>query len=96
MVRKLIWEAVLREASGGRLVVVDVQSEYADKIGFDVGDQLCKAADYSSVLFLWSGPDLGMCSEEDLRAYYAEVLDYDEEMVEKLFSVAEFYDKGYG
>jgi len=95
--RRLIREAILREASGGRLVVVDVQPEYAGEIGFDVGDLLRTAAeDYSSVLFLWNGPDLGMCSKEDLKAYYAEVLDYDDEVVEKLFSVAEFYDKGYG
>jgi hypothetical protein len=95
--RRLIREAMLREASGGRLVVVDVQPEYADKIGFDVGDLLRTAAtDYSSVLFLWNGPDLGMCSKDELKGYYFEALDYDDEVVEKLFSVAEFYDKGYG
>jgi hypothetical protein len=92
--RQLIREAMLREASGGRLVVVDVQPEYADKIGFDVGDLLRTAAtDYSSVLFLWNGPDLGMCSKDELKGYYFEALDYDDEVVEKLFSVAEFYDK---
>jgi len=96
--RSLIREAVLLcEGNGGRLVIVDVQPEYASKIGFDVGELLRLAAErYSSVLFLWNGPDLGMCSEDELKGYYFEALDYDEEVVEKLFSRARFYDKGYG
>ena len=81
-----------------KLVVVDIQPEYEDNATFDIGDMLRSAAeDYSSVLFLFNGEDtLGMISEGELKNYYFEKLDYDEEVFDELLSKSEFFDKGYG
>ncbi len=81
-----------------KLVVVDVQPEYESNTTFDVGDMLRSAAeDYTSILFLFNGEDtLGMISEDDLKNYYFEKLDYDDEAFDELLSKSEFFDKGYG
>lgn len=81
-----------------KLVVVDVQPEYESNTTFDVGDMLRSAAeDYSSILFLFNGEDtLGMISEDDLKNYYFEKLDYDDDVFDELLSKSEFFDKGYG
>lgn len=91
--RRLIQEAA---KSRGRLVIVDVQPEYEDKINFDVADMLRMASGYSRILVLWNGPELGMSSEQELKGYYFEKLDYDEEALENFLSRADFFDKGYG
>ena len=89
--------ALFEQASSGSVVVVDVQPEYESGFGFDVSDLLYAASEYNKVLFLYNGADtLGMVSEEDLRQYYFEKLDYDEEAFEELMSGATFFDKGYG
>ena len=95
---KLLKEYVklLLESSSGSIVIVDVQPEYVDHIGFDVGDLLREATKYNRVLFLWNGPSLGMSSRDELISYYGEALDYDDEALEELLSRATFYDKGYG
>ena len=81
-----------------KLVVVDIQPEYEDNATFDIGDMLRSAAeDYSSILFLFNGEDtVGMISEGELKNYYFEKLDYDEEVFDELLSKSEFFDKGYG
>ncbi len=81
-----------------KLVVVDIQPEYESNTTFDIGDMLRAAAeDYDSVLFLYNGEDtLGMVSEDALKNYYFEKLDYDVEAYEELLSNSEFFDKGYG
>jgi len=86
------------QGSKGSLVVVDVQPEYESNTPFDIGDMLRTAAeDYSRVLFLFNGEDtLGMVSEFELKNFYLEKLDYDEELFDDLLSKSTFFDKGYG
>jgi len=86
------------QVSKGGLVVVDIQPEYESNTSFDIGDMLRIAAeDYSRVLFLFNGEDtLGMVSESDLKNFYFEKLDYDEEAFDGLLSKSTFFDKGYG
>ena len=86
------------QVSKGGLVVVDIQPEYESNTSFDIGDMLRIAAeDYSRVLFLFNGEDtLGMVSESDLKNFYFEKLDYDEEAFDGLLAKSTFFDKGYG
>ena len=85
------------QESKGSLIIVDIQPEYESNTPFDIGDMLRTAADsYSRVLFLYNGPDLGMIDESGLKNFYVEKLDYDEEVIDELFSKSKFFDKGYG
>ena len=81
-----------------KLIIVDIQPEYESNTTFDIGDMLRKAAeDYSQVLVLFNGEDtLGMISEGELKNFYLEKLDYDEEVFDELLSKSTFFDKGYG
>ena len=81
-----------------KLVIVDIQPEYESNTTFDIGDMLRKAAeDYSQVLVLFNGEDtLGMISEGELKNFYLEKLDYDEDVFDELLSKSTFFDKGYG
>jgi hypothetical protein len=94
-IRKLV-DKFAQVVGGGKLIIVDVQPEYEGFIGFDIGELLGVAVGYSRILVLWNGPELGMSSEEDLRRYYLEKMNYDEELYEEFISRAEFFDKGYG
>ena len=98
LLREYIRGLLLEQTKGGSLVVVDIQPEYESATPFDIGDMLRSAAEnYSRVLFLYNGEDtLGMVSESDLKNFYFEKLDYDEEAFEELLSKSEFFDKGYG
>jgi len=92
-IRNLLQE----QASSNSLVVVDIQPEYEHGVPFDIEDMLRSASkDYSRVLFLYNGSSLGMASEDVLRGFYYEKLDYDNEMWEELMSKSTFFDKGYG
>jgi len=88
---------LLEQSGSGSLIMVDVQPEYESNVTFDIGDMLRKAAeDYSRVLVLYNGPDLGMSSKTELINYYMEKLDWDEEVLDEFLSQATFFDKGYG
>jgi hypothetical protein len=85
-----------KKASAGKLIIVDIQAEYKKNIGFNINALLNKALEYSEVLILWNGPELGMCSENQLKDFYLENFDYDEDLFEEFLSRATFFDKGYG
>ena len=98
LLREYIRGLLLEQTEGGSLVVVDIQPEYESATPFDIGDMLRSASEnYSRVLFLYNGEDtLGMVSESELKNFYFEKLDYDEEAFEELLLKSEFFDKGYG
>jgi len=91
---------LLEETKNRALVIVDVQPEYDDHLGFDVGELLLNALEnYSKILVLWNGPDLSMSSRDDLVGYYYQsFLDTggSDEGFEELLGKCTFYDKGYG
>tara|TARA_Y100000034_G_scaffold38278_2_gene47038 strand:- start:16624 stop:17199 length:576 start_codon:yes stop_codon:yes gene_type:complete len=53
------------------IIVVDVQPEYADHIGYSIPQLMEFLNDSNRILFLYNGPDLGMTSEENLRRWYS-------------------------
>jgi hypothetical protein len=75
------------------LVIVDVQPTYAAAIHFDVRELVEEAVKYQAVLWLYNGEVNGL-SEDELLGWIREQLD-DDELFSELWSVAEFYDKGY-
>ena len=87
---------VFKRASGGKIVIVDVQPEYKSNINFQISDLLKKSITYSKILVLFNGPDMGFLSEQSLKDYYFEKLDYDEDIYEEFASKATFFDKSYG
>jgi len=89
--------ALSEQATANKLVIVDIQPEYESNTPFDIGDMLKTAANnYQQVLFLFNGPEMGMVDESDLKNFYLEKLDYDDETFEELLGKSEFFDKGYG
>ena len=91
---------LLEETKNRSLVIVDVQPEYDDHLGFDVGELLLNALEnYSKILVLWNGPDLSMSSRDDLVGYYYQSFlgaGGSDEGFEELLGKCTFYDKGYG
>jgi len=96
---------ILKESVGSNtLVIVDVQPAYERNTPFDIGEMLEWAhTNYSRILVLWNGPDLGFVDQKGLMSFYFEKLgeylgDYEQadEMVYELGQKAEFFDKGYG
>ena len=83
------------ENNSGRLIVVDVQPEYQQNISFNIDDMLDLALNYSEILFLFNGPDLGGVDENELKNFYLEKLDYDEDKYNELMRKSQFFDKGY-
>ena len=95
--REYIRNLLQEQASSNSLVVVDIQPEYEGNTPFDIEDMLRSASeDYSRVLFLYNGPEMGMVDEGELKNFYFEKLDWDEETFEELMSKSKFFDKGYG
>lgn len=97
---------ILKEQSdqGGSLVIVDVQPAYEGNTPFDIGEMLVWAHEnYSQILVLWNGPDLGYVDQGGLMSFYFEKVadhlgDYEQadELVYQLGQKSEFFDKGYG
>lgn len=90
-------ESYLGEHSGETLIVVDIQPEYKKYMKFKLSD-FCDhliEEDYSKILYLFNGPDLGFGdSDEILKFLYEDGLDYDEEKIESLPTI-KFFEKGY-
>jgi len=98
---------ILKEQNGqgGSLVIVDVQPAYETHAPFDIGEMLVWAHEnYSRILVLWNGPDLGYVDQSGLMSFYFEKVadqlgsDYEQadELVYQLGQKSEFFDKGYG
>jgi hypothetical protein len=85
----------LAEQQSNSLIIVDVQPSYINNIDFSVSDMLEFADNYSSILVLYNGPDLGLDSEQEVVNFYLEELDYNKN-ADKLLSKMKFFDKGYG
>lgn len=87
-----------------KLIIVDVQPGYAHNIGFNVGELIEWATEnFSEILVLWNGPDLGYANERELNYFYFEKLgdylgDYDkaDRVLSQFQSKSQFLDKGYG
>ena len=85
----------LKKASG-KLIIVDIQPEYSSYIPFNIVDVLNYADKFNEILILFNGPDLGMNSEEELKSWYWQNIDYDEEKSNSLNDKMTFFEKGYG
>tara|TARA_R110002153_G_scaffold63663_1_gene170711 strand:- start:660 stop:1262 length:603 start_codon:yes stop_codon:yes gene_type:complete len=85
----------LAEQQSNSLIIVDVQPSYINNIDFSVSDMLEFADNYSSILVLYNGPDLGLDSEQEVVDFYLEELDYNDD-ADGLLSKMKFFDKGYG
>jgi hypothetical protein len=104
LLRETIRKLMLESSQSDSLVIVDVQPVYEDYASFDIGEMLMWAQEnYSNILILWNGPDLGYVDEQGLTSFYFEKLgehlgDYEQadELVWQLGRKAEFFDKGYG
>jgi len=87
----------LKETTSNSLIVVDIQPSYKKYFGFKVSD-FCDHlinSDYSKILYLYNGPELGMESKDDIFNFLIEDgLNYDEEKVEQ-FPNMTFYEKNY-
>ena len=102
--RQYIRQILKENVSSDTLVIVDVQPAYESNTPFDIGEMLEWAHEnYSRILILWNGPDLGFVDKQGLMSFYFEKLgeylgDYDQadEMVYELGQKSEFFDKGYG
>ncbi len=77
-----------------KLVIVDVQPEYAAWIHFDIADLVALAGDYDEVLWLFNGPELGHGDVDNLR-YWLEEEGGDEYLIRGDGPVA-FGAKTYG
>lgn len=77
------------------LIAIDIQPEYEKWINFDVSSMIYWAEDqnYSDILVLFNGEDLGMISGPELYNWYLEKVDYDKELE---FLKGLFFEKGYG
>ncbi len=102
--RQYIRQILKENVSSDTLVIVDVQPAYESNTPFDIGEMIEWAHEnYSRILVLWNGPDLGFVDQKGLMSFYFEKLgeylgDYEQadEMVYELGQKAEFFDKGYG
>mgnify|MGYP006289395421 CR=1 FL=1 len=85
----------INTVSGVDLIVVDIQPEYADYMGFKIY-QFTEFLNENyeslrSLTFLYNGADtLGMVSESDFKIWLLE-----NELDEEVLDFARFYDKGY-
>ena len=88
----------ISENLSGTVIVVDVQPEYENYIGFDIAEMLDDLIDnYSKILFLYNGADtVGHIDEYGLKQFYFDKLDWDEDRANKLIGKSTFFDKGYG
>ena len=88
----------ISENLSGTVIVVDVQPEYENYIGFDIAEMLDDLIDnYSKILFLYNGADtVGYIDEYGLKQFYFDKLDWDEDRANKLIGKSTFFDKGYG
>ena len=75
-----------------KLVIVDVQPEYADAIHFSVADLVAFTESYDRVLWLFNGPELGFGDEAHLREW----LIYDKGADTDIVDTIEFGAKSYG
>ena len=99
-IRRILKESI----DSSTLVIVDVQPAYEDYIPFDIGEMLEWAhQNYSKILILWNGPDLGFVDQKGLKSFYFEKLaeytgDYEgaDETIWEFSQKSEFFDKGYG
>ena len=99
-IRRILKESI----DSSTLVIVDVQPAYEDYIPFDIGEMLeCAHQNYSKILILWNGPDLGFVDQKGLKSFYFEKLaeytgDYEgaDETIWEFSQKSEFFDKGYG
>ena len=102
--RQYIRQILKENVSSDTLVIVDVQPAYESNTPFDIGEMIEWAHEnYSRILVLWNGPDLGYVDQQGLMSFYFEKLgeylgDYEQadEMVYEFGQKSEFFDKGYG
>ena len=65
LLRETIRKLMLESSQSDSLVIVDVQPVYEDYASFDIGEMLMWAQEnYSNILILWNGPDLGYVDEQ--------------------------------
>lgn len=100
----ILWEVILKtfkqlitEKRKNNIIIVDIQPMYEGAIHFDKYD-LCEfIKSQGKILYFYNGPDtVGDDTKDDIINWYAEISDYDEELLDKLSSSDVFwYDKGY-
>jgi len=105
IIRDYVRQILKENSDSGSLVIVDVQPAYESNASFDIGELLVWAhKNYSNILVLWNGPDLGFVDRQGLISFYFEKIadyfgeDYEraDEIVDSLTSKSTFFDKGYG
>ena len=74
-----------------RLVIVDIQPSYKSHINFNIYQFMQFASEYSSILMLFNGPDLGMEDQNAIKEWYYEC-GFPEENLNKI----QFFEKNYG
>ena len=73
--REYIRQTLKESVSSDTLVIVDVQPAYERNTPFDIGQMLEWAhTNYSRILILWNGPDLGFVDQKGLMSFYFEKL----------------------
>lgn len=87
----------LLENLGNELVVVDIQPAYEKYIKFDIYSfiKTIKESEYKKILYLFNGPDLGYESENDIKDWLYEIVEYDDDLCE-FIQTFKFYEKIYG
>lgn len=87
----------LLESTNNELVVVDVQPAYKNYIKFNIESFInyIKEQNYSKILYLFNGPDFGFESEQEIKEWLFEIVNYDEDLCEFIHTF-KFYEKNYG
>lgn len=87
----------LFETTGKELVVVDIQPAYKKHIHFNIESFInsIQKDGYSKILYLFNGPEFGFETEQELKEWLYEEVDYDEDLCE-FIQTFKFYEKNYG
>ena len=87
---KEAWQA-MDEDNSSTLIIVDIQPEYSDYMGFSPED-FCEWLNEKSgdIIMFWNGPELGMSSKEDIVGWY-----YEHGLSEELIDSIKWHDKSY-
>lgn len=87
----------IKKIPGNKLICVDIQPAYLYHISFNLQNWISSLAEFKGkILYLYNGPDLGYESENQIKNWLFELLDYDEESFKLLIKKIIFVDKGYG
>jgi len=84
-------EAVKIYSFSNSLIITDIQKSAEEYINFSIEELLDHANKYSRILVLFNGPEFGWETADQLKEWYFELSNYNEELINKMT----FFDKGY-